>query len=281
MYRFIPQIKIHNNQQPRWFTPEIGHHIKSLRTLCQKHEHNPTAIHHSETTLQAKISKAKIDYESNLITNCAFNNTSTIYNCIKDLTKSKTIPSTTTLDQTHVYNDIDKANLFNTYFHLVYTTSTVGAPNIDSLPSVPDSLSSISISEADVYYTLASLDPNKAVGPDKIGPRVLRACAAVLTKPLHHLFSISTRYAVIPLQWKIHKVIPVFKLLSNTFKVLERLIYNKIITKITDSISSVQFGFLKNQSTLQQLLIFVNKVFTCGTQTDAVYFDIHKAFDSV
>ena len=121
------------------------------------------------------------------------------------------------------------------------------------------------------------------------------ACVAVLTKSLHHLFSISTRYAVIPLQWKIHKVIPVFKsgdcnsvkcyrpisLLSNTSKVLECLIYNKIISKITDSISNVQFGFQKNRSTLQQLLIFVNEVLTCGTQTDAVYFDIRKAFDSV
>ena len=101
-----------------------------------------------------------------------------------------------------MYNDIGKANLFNTYFHLVYTTSPVGAPNIDSLPSVPDTLSSISISEADVYYALTSLDPSKAVGLDEIMivPRVLRSCAAVLTKPLHHLFSISTRYVVISLQ---------------------------------------------------------------------------------
>ena len=169
------------------------------------------------------------------------------------------IPSTITLDQNHVYNDIDKANLFNTYFHSVYTTSPVGALNTDSLLSIPDTLSSISISEVDVYYALTSLDPSKDVGLDDIGPRVLRSCAAVLTKPLHHLFFISTRYAIIPLQWKIHKVIPVFKsgdrssvkyycptsLLSNTSKDLARLIYN-IISKITDSISSVQFGFQKN-----------------------------------
>ena len=112
------------------------------------------------------------------ISNCAFNNTSTIYNYIKDLTKTKTIPSTITLDQTHVYNDIDKANLFSTYFHSVYTPSPVGAPNIDSLPSVSNTLSFISIDEADVYYVLTSLDPNKAVGLDEIGPRVLRSCAA-------------------------------------------------------------------------------------------------------
>ena len=121
-------------------------------------------------------------------------------------------------------------------------------------------MSSISIDEADVYYALTSLDPNKAVGLDEIGPRVLRSCAAVLTRTFHHLFSISIRYAVIPDRWKIHKVIPVFKsgdrssvkcyrpisLLSNTSKVLEQLIYNEVISKITDFISNVQFGFLKN-----------------------------------
>ena len=86
---------------------------------------------------------------------------------------------------------------------------------------------------------------------------------------LFHLFSISIQYAVIPHQWKIHKVIPVCKsgnrssikyycpisLLSNISKVLECLIYNEIISKITDSISNAQFGFLKNRSKLQQLLI--------------------------
>ena len=61
----------------------------------------------------------------------------------------------------------------------------------------------------------------------------------------------------------------------------KKLIYNEVISKITDFISNVQFGFLKNRSTLQQLLIFVNEIFTCGTQSDAVYFDIRKAFDSV
>ena len=178
--------------------------------------------------------------------------------------------------------------LFNTYFHSVYTPSPDGAPNIDSLPTISNSLSSIIICEADVYHALTMLDPNKAMGSDEIGPRVLRSCASILTKPFHHLFSISVQYAVIPHQWKIHKVIPVFKsgdrnsvkcyrpisLLSNTSKLLERLIYNTVISKITDSISNVQFGFLRNRSTLQQLLIFVNEVFTPDTQTDTIYFDI-------
>ena len=39
----------------------------------------------------------------------------------------------------------------------VYTPSQIGTPNIDSLPSVSNTLSSISISEADVYYALTYL----------------------------------------------------------------------------------------------------------------------------
>jgi len=143
--------------------------------------------------------------------------------------------------------------------HIFTNPSPDGAPNIDSLPTISNTLSSISISKADVYHALTTLDPNKAVGFDEIGPRVLKSCASILTKPFHHLFSISVCYAVIPHQWKIHKVIPILKsddrnsvkcycpisLLSNTSKVLEHLIYNVIVSKITDSINNVQFDFLR------------------------------------
>ena len=54
--------------------------------------------------------------------------------------------------------------------------------------TVSDTMSCISISEADVYYALTSLDPNKAVGLDKIGPRVQRSRVAVLIKPLYFLY---------------------------------------------------------------------------------------------
>ena len=59
--------------------------------------------------------------------------------------------------------------IFYTYFHSVYTPSQIDIPDIDSLPSVSNTLNSISISEADIYYALISLDPNKAVGSDEIG----------------------------------------------------------------------------------------------------------------
>ena len=69
-------------------------------------------------------------------------------------------------------------------------------------------------------------------------------------------------------------------LLCIVSKVLESLVFNCIINFVRDAISPAQFGFLKGHSSLQQLLIFWNTVINT-TQTDAIYLDFRKAFDSV
>ena len=46
-------------------------------------------------------------------------------------------------------------------------------------------------------------------------------------------------------------------------------------------IKPVQFGFMSNRYTTQQLLLFLHDLFSSHYQTDAIYLDISKAFDSV
>jgi len=70
-------------------------------------------------------------------------------------------------------------------------------------------------------------------------------------------------------------------LLSNTSKVLEQIIYNKLIDHIACQINPVQFGFLQNRSTTQQLLSFLSNAFNDRNQLDVIYLDIRKAFDTV
>ena len=96
----------------------------------------------------------------------------------------------------------------------------------------------ISITE-DVYNTLINLDTSKAMGPDGISPIVLSKCASVLYRPFHYLSPLTLKYGYLPRDWKIHKIIPVFKsgdptqvknyrpisLLCNISKVLKRIIY--------------------------------------------------------
>ena len=129
-------------------------------------------------------------------------------------------------------------------------------------------------------------------------PALLKHCATPLCTPLCHLFSVSLHTARIPSDWKVHKITPVFKsgnknsvqnyrpisLLSSVSKVLEKLIYDKVLDFLYPSFSTSQFGFLPGQSSLQQLLIFLNDIHNNSLnhlQTNVVYLDFRKAFDTV
>ena len=141
--------------------------------------------------------------------------------------------------------------------------STIEDVTVDT--SVRQHLVSINISEEDVLEALNSLDSDKSSGIDTIGPRVLKKCAYSLCRPLYHLFSTSLNNHTIPSDWRIHAITPVHKsgdkslvnnyrpisLLSYTSKVLEQLIYNKVIHHISSFLTPQQFGFLKNRSTVQ------------------------------
>lgn len=95
-----------------------------------------------------------------------------------------------------------------------------------------------------------------------------------------------------------HKIVPIYKsagkssvknyrpisLLCCVSKVLESVIYDQIYSIVLPNISTSQFGFLRQRSSVQQLLKFTNHIheaLNMKTQVDAVYFDVRKAFDSV
>ena len=159
-------------------------------------------------------------------------------------------------------------------------------------------ISDIGISESDVFEALSSLDPNKAMGIDGIGPKILKHCALALFKPLHHLFLLSLSQHYLPEDWRCHLIVPVFKsgnkssvrnyrpisLLCTVSKVLEKLIYDIITQFVSSSISPSQFGFRPMHSSIQQLLVFLSIIqdsLATNSQADAVYLDFRKAFDSV
>jgi len=111
-----------------------------------------------------------------------------------------------------------------------------------------------------VLDTLDNLNPNKARG---IAPVVLKNCAFALASPIHHLFTTCLQSGNLPSEWKTHKTTPVYKsgdktsvtnyhpilLLCVISKVLERLVYDKVIGTIAPSITPHQFGFRRYAST--------------------------------
>ena len=67
--------------------------------------------------------------------------------CINSITIHDTIPQNVSLDSQMATSDIEKANLFNTFFYSVFTQSSFNLPR---LPIPPSTICDITISESDV-----------------------------------------------------------------------------------------------------------------------------------
>ncbi len=139
-----------------------------------------------------------------------------------------------------------------------FTDSCFQLPPTSTLATVEDTLISLTFTNSEVYKVLSSLDVSKAVGCDHISPIVLKCCADILAEPLTTVYNLTMNNSQLPKEWKVHKIRPIPKsgdklnvnnyrpisLLCIPSKVLEKVIYDKVITFIRPKLSKCQFGFL-------------------------------------
>jgi hypothetical protein len=194
----------------------------------------------------------------------------------------------------------DKADLFNTYFCSVFRPAKTIINSEESTSSLITSsqLSDITISEEEVMHHLSHLDPSKAAGPDGIPGRILKECSSVIAPSLCSLFNHSLHSGTLPTEWKSANVTPVHKkekkepatnyrpisLLTIISKVLERCVCNRFYDHVRAMISNAQHGFLHGRSCVTQLLITLHRIgqlLDKNIQTDVIFLDFAKAFDSV
>jgi len=147
--------------------------------------------------------------------------------------------------------DLDRATLFNKFFHSVFTASAFDLPSTNHLAHPSISFPDISITPLEVLNTVHSLDPSKSMGIDNMGPKLLHNCALALYLPIHHLFTSSLETGVVSSEWKLHIISPIHKsgdkskvnnyrpisLLCSLSKVLERIIFNYLSKWLTHNCS--------------------------------------------
>ena len=151
---------------------------------------------------------------------------------------------------------------------------------------------------ADVFDALCALDTTKASGCDNIPPLILKQCSTSLLELITHTLVTCLQTCSFPSEWKTHKITPVFKkgdqsavanyrpisLLCILSKVLESIVFSKILPFVYPLISHCQFGFMKGRSCASQLLSFLSGVYQSVDDkkpTDVIYLDFKKAFDMV
>lgn len=299
---FVPKVSLRSHQYPKWFTPALRHELNEIHTVRRKCRRYPIDVNQrkliaAECHLQESMKEAKQHFESTLINSFAESNSNRVYKYISSITKSTTLPTTMYHNNNSSSDNQEKADLFNSFFYSVFTRNPSPVSADEPLPTSV-TLNEIEITSADTYEILSTLDPNKSMGIDNISPKVLKYCATALAEPIRHLFSLCFSHSYLPLEWRKHCIIPVYKsgdktLVSNyrpisllciTSKVLERIVYNKTMKFFSAKFNNHQFGFLPGRSSLQQMLLFINDLLEAKEskcQADTIYLDFRKAFDTV
>ena len=147
---------------------------------------------------------------------------------------------------------------------------------------------------------LISLDSKSAVGCDGIPTSFLKLARPIVVPMITYLFNLCFECGVFPDVLKKAIITPVYKsgdrddmgnyrpisVLPAISKILEKLINNRILSYLAkyDILSSSQYGFRKNVSTVDAVLavsgLLVNKL-DSGKKCLTVFIDLKKAFDTV
>ena len=166
-----PTFKASSEQHPRWFTPEIDHLQKKLKTLNKLIKRNPTSTRLSklatlETTLEAMCREAKSEYEISIIKSFS----SQPKKQLNRLKSTKSLPLYLQADGTQVFDNTVKANIMNKFFNSTFSNSRFKLPPISELPTPSSQLREISFDSLGVYEVLCKLDATKAMGIDNLHP---------------------------------------------------------------------------------------------------------------
>jgi hypothetical protein len=202
--------------------------------------------------------------------------------------------------QLSISDSTEKANLLNRLF-VAKATTPHPEKNSPMPADVTDvHLCNIKFHPRAVSKLLRSIDTTKSAGLDGITGLVLQKCARVLCDPLTRLFQRSFDAGTLPSDWKLSKIIPVYKkgdktcpanyrpvaLLSVVSKIMEKYIAFHIVRHLDKErlLSDNQFGFRSGHSTLHPLLILHHlaaEALDKLQELRVVALDIAGAFDTV
>ena len=151
--------------------------------------------------------------------------------------------------------------------------------------------------------TLKFINPNKATGPDNIPNKVLKMAAEILSLSLSAIFNRPLSMGIYPDDWKMARVLPIFKSGDNddicNYRPIQlslqlpKFLAGLFMTSFTCSwpvlssnqlINPYQSGFRSTFSTLTSLLESTND--WCvnidrGLLNGVVFIDLRKAFDTI
>ena len=159
-------------------------------------------------------------------------------------------------------------------------------------------VSVVIVSVDEIENILRSLDTHKAISHDKLPTIVLKECAEALAPSITAIINFSLSHGFQLSDWKRGNVSPIFKkgkkdivdnyhpvsLLPVISKVQECCMALRLVPHVKELLYPFQHSFQKGRSCVMQLLeafYDISGALDHGIETDIIYLDFAKAFDSV
>lgn len=302
--KYIPSIdstRLKKRKKP-WMTSAILRLRKRRRRAFIRYKRTK-----SDTHLQ-KLSEITHEYDLNVrsakaqyfekLSDCMKTNSKLFWKYIKNCGSDPVGISEIVQNGQVISDDAEKATCLNNYFQSVFLAKC-SYQSISYTSGVPE-MPPVEFSVSGIETLLQNIDETKASGPDGISPRVLKRCAQAISPYLYLIYTQSLATSVLPDDWKVAHVVPIHKggpkkdvsnyrpisLTSILCKIIEHVFYSQIVSHLNANnlIISEQHGFCKGLSCTTQLAEFFHELVSGideRRQTDCIFLDFRKAFDTV
>ena len=304
IFNFVPFVNVGPNKNKPWFNDKL-HRLRMIKQRrWRKYFNNSNVVTYAEykaaaQSFRSEFLASKCEYEQKIFGDNNNVDSKRFHNYVrKQTTVASSIPCLKRSDGSLATTDYEKSCLFSEYFSSVFTADNNVLPDFN--PDCNSNLNSFSCSVNDVIKVVRKLKNNSAPGIDNYTPFFLKQILAHIANPLTQVFNISLREGVVPSDWKTALITPIFKkgdpqkpsqyrpvsLTSVVCKILERIIREQLIRYLVENsiIPNEQHGFLSKKSITTNLLECLDKWtknFDDGKQTDIIYLDYSKCFDTV
>ncbi|CAM5164461.1 unnamed protein product [Natator depressus] len=248
-------------------------------------------------TCRDKVRQAKSQVELDLAKGIKTNSKRFYRHINKKKTKKEEVGLLNTEDGVEVKDNLGMTQYLNKYFASVFNEANEALRDNGSMRNGNEDME-VDITIFEVEAKLEQLNGTKSGGPDNLHPRILKELAHEIASPLARIGNESVNSGVVPCDWRIANIIPIFKkgkkrdpgnyrpvsLTSVVCKVLEKILKEKVVKdiEVNGKWDKIQHGFTKGRSCQTNLISFFEKVtdfLDKGNAVDLIYLDFSKAFD--
>ena len=310
----IKTVRCFPNNKP-WITSNVKDILNRKKRAFKEGDRDE--LKRIQVELKVQLREAKEEYRRKVEQKLQHNNMREVWDGMKTITGCKKKGIITG------EGDAGRANQLNLFFNRFDTpapttsdgplhthTMSITSPNSTTSdcrpppppPSTPmDSSTPLhtTITKDQVSRELRRLHPRKAAGPDRVCPRMLKACSAELGEPLQHVFNLSLQLGRVPMLWKTSCLIPVPKkkhprepgdfrpvaLTSHIMKTFERLLLHVLRPQVLHAQDPLQFGYQEKVGVEDAILYLLHRAHShLDRESGAVriaFFDFSSAFNTI